>query len=339
MPGTYVEPPTEQVSFPFDPSPLQRDYLPLFNQNFTPRYLYRLVAPQTAGTTSSSAVIPPSVQTSPPDIFHLPAPKAANLLLNHLLWQRGHEDGCNLMSWTTSLLFALQYALYRHRKDGDDLRYISLIIIDTTLFPAGTFIQDMEIMRCFQAADTRMQKFVEYRQTEYYFGEYLTQGRLNVEGRCVCTPVQRMISLGLFELQPALADTTQWHCWPKRVLDYRELFTSARCVPATEEDVEIAVDIATQCFGGKWTAPGVLMLLALQPRKRADKIIGEGFKSRFTEAEIKEAALHRVKIESRRLPEVAQFKVLVAFIQRIYSLSEYETVVRSVQRLSVDESE
>jgi hypothetical protein len=218
----------------------------------------------------------------PPDLFQFPAKKAANLLLNHLLWQRGAEDGCNLMSWTSSLLFALQYALYRHRKDGDDLRHITLIIIDTSLFPQGTFIQDMEVMKLFEHADTRLQKFVEYRETEYYFGEYLTQGPLNIQGRCVFASVQQMIDLGLFTLQPGLAEEEQWRCWPKRVLDYRQLFSGRKQVATTKGDVSTALDIARHCFGGPWTVPGAIMLLSLQPRYRDDSVISEGFKAQFS---------------------------------------------------------
>ncbi|KAL4912988.1 hypothetical protein BDW62DRAFT_8681 [Aspergillus aurantiobrunneus] len=334
MPGLYVEPFREQASLPFDPSPFYRQYTPLFNENFTPRYLYRLVAPQSAGTSSASTVVPPARPGSAKDIFHLPTPRAAAQLLNHLLWQQGHEKGCNLMSWTSSLLFALQYALYRHRRDGDDLRHIQLIILDTTLFPEGTFIQDMEIMRSFQGADQRLQKFVEFRESEYYFGEYLTQGRLAVQNRCVCTSVQKMIDLGLFELQPDLADETQWQWWPKRVLDFREQFITSEYVPTTDADVDTAIDIARQCFGGQWTIPGAIMLLALQPRKRDDAVITEGLKARFSVLQIGRAGLHWTKIDARRLPEVRQFKELVDSVQRSYS-PDYETLVESVHMLHV----
>ncbi|KAL2811981.1 hypothetical protein BJX63DRAFT_397821 [Aspergillus granulosus] len=337
MPGatTYVHFRTEQISFPFSPNTSHRRFLPLFDANSTPRFLYRLVAPQVSGTSSPSKAAPPVIYRNTPDLFEFPPEKAANILLNHLLWQRGHEDGCNLMSWTSSLLFALQYALYRHRKDGDDLKHITLIIIDTSLFPEGTFIQDMEVMRLFQHADTHLQKFVKYRETEYYFGEYLTQGPLNIQGRCVFASVQQMINLGLFGLQPGLADEEQWQCWPKRVLDYRRLFLAQKRVPTTKMDVDTALNISRHCFGGRWTLPGAIMLLSLQPRCKDDRVISEGFKEHFTPAEIKEAALHKVEAHTKRLPEVGQFKELVNFINRSYGLSEYETVVDGVKLLSV----
>jgi hypothetical protein len=283
MPGaTNVHYPAEQVSFPFHPDEEQRQSLPLFHWKSTPRYFYRLVAPQTPGTSPPSDTAPFAVCRNPPDLFDFPPKKAANLLLNHLLWQRGAEDGCSLMSGTRSLLFALQYALYRHHKDGDDLRHITLIIIDMGLFPQGTFIQDMEVMKHFEHADTRLQKFVKYRETEYYFGEYLTQGPLNIHGRCVFASVQQMIDLGLFTLQPGLSEKAQWRCWPKRVLDYRKLFSDRKQVATKKGDVATASVIARNCFGGPWTVPGAIMSLSLQPRFKDDSVISEEFRAWFS---------------------------------------------------------
>ncbi|KAL4879872.1 hypothetical protein BJY04DRAFT_192611 [Aspergillus karnatakaensis] len=339
MPSANSEPSnvsiTEQCSLPFQPKPQHRVYTPLFNDNVVPKFLYRLVAPQTAGTTTASSVVPPVKSGNMPDIFQLPETDAAALLLNHLLWQRGHEAGCNLISWTSSLMFALQYALYRHQKDGADLRNIYLIVLDTSQFQPGTFIQDMEIMYSFQAADRGLRKFVEFRESEYYFGEYLTQGRLDIQGRCACTPVQKMIDLGLFELQPGLAEKEQWRWWPKRVLDLRQLFYSGICMPTTEGEMETAVDIARECFGEQWIVAGAIMLLALQPRKHDDIDLIQAFKTRFTVADIGRARLDRITVVEKRLPEVRQFKELIESVQRSYVVSDYDSLVLSVKELGV----
>ncbi|KAL3472257.1 hypothetical protein BJX99DRAFT_8902 [Aspergillus californicus] len=332
MPSTYDDFPP-RASLPFHPNASHRAHTPLFNQNFTPRFLYRLVAPQYVTTSAPSPIIPHAPPDNTQDIFDLPSPKAAAVLLKHLLWQRGHEDGCNLMSWTSSLLFALQYALYRHSKVGNDLGQIYLIILDTNAFPPGTFIQDMEVMRAFQDSDIKLQKFVEFRESEYYFGEYLTQGGLDIKGQCTFTSVQLIIQLGLFDLQPALAEQSQWSCWPKRVLDFRRLFEDQKAVPTTDGDIEVAVDIARHCFGGKWVVPATIMLLALQPRNRDDRAIVQGFKERFTE--VRHTGLHRMRVDTQRLPEVRQFKWLVELIQHSYELYDYQSLVDSVQDLKV----
>ncbi|PTU18995.1 hypothetical protein P175DRAFT_0442502, partial [Aspergillus ochraceoroseus IBT 24754] len=154
-------------SLPFNPNSFHRIHMPLFNKRFTPRYLFRLVAPRTAGETTSLTVVSSAATSGQTqDIFHLPAHRAASLLLSHLLWQRGHEDGCNLMSWTSSLLFALQYALYRHHQDGDSLSQIILIILDTQQFSKGTLVQGMEIIRAFGGVDRELQRFLEFRESK-----------------------------------------------------------------------------------------------------------------------------------------------------------------------------
>ena len=50
-----------------------------------------------------------------------------------------HETRCNLMSWTSSLLFALQYGLYRHQTDCDEvgLLQVLLFVLDTRDFQEG----------------------------------------------------------------------------------------------------------------------------------------------------------------------------------------------------------
>jgi hypothetical protein len=91
-----------------------------------------------------------------------------------------------------------------------------------------------------------------------------------------------MIDLGLFALQPGLGDEEQWQFWPKRVLDYRQLFCDKKQVATRKGDVTTALDIARNCFGGPWTVPGAIMLLSLQPRYKDDRVIADGFKAQFT---------------------------------------------------------
>src|SRR5690606_38653155 len=101
----------------------------------------------------TSYVIPPATKTldreATLDIFKEPPDIAGDLLWSHLRWTAAHEETCNFTSWTSSLLFALQYGLFMHR--GLDFRSklydIHLLIIDTRKFPKGTFVKDLEIMR------------------------------------------------------------------------------------------------------------------------------------------------------------------------------------------------
>lgn len=123
--------------FSFQPNPFQLDPVPLFGQNDVPRYLFRVYTPSTAGQTTDSYVTPPASTCGRAektrDIFRLRPAKAATRLNEHLRWWPSHESMCTLMSWTSSLLFALQHGLRRHNTDDDkpELSETSLLILDT----------------------------------------------------------------------------------------------------------------------------------------------------------------------------------------------------------------
>ncbi|KXH34812.1 hypothetical protein CSAL01_00393 [Colletotrichum salicis] len=97
----------------FTPGPSQVDATSALKK--IPRYLFRVHTPSTSGETSLESVVSRAALCghcrAERDIFSIPPGEAAEMLNCHLRgWAR---DGDNLMSWTSSLLFALQYALYR----------------------------------------------------------------------------------------------------------------------------------------------------------------------------------------------------------------------------------
>ncbi|KAL9591201.1 MAG: hypothetical protein Q9179_007961 [Wetmoreana sp. 5 TL-2023] len=286
--------PANGAALPFQPKPDQLHQMPLFERNDVPRYLFRVYGPNTAGETTDSNIIPPASTCGPEkrqDIFRLQPREAARRLNEHLRWKRSHERECNLMSWTRSLLFALQHGLRRHHKDPNKpaLSQISLLILDTRGFPRGTFIKDMEIMEVFapytdpnQSND--LENFFQFRKSDrgYYFGEYLTQGDMDIRGRCVVTNMQRLIEAGLFELKPELGDKSKWGQWANRVIYLREPFEASQDAPTTTHvEVRKAIAIAGACFGDHWDFPVATMLLALKRRNRKDPVIIDGFAAMF----------------------------------------------------------
>ena len=289
--------PTLRAPVPFRPDPFQLKQMPLFEQNFVPTYLIRVYAPTSAGQTTGSYVIPPALNRGKvdlmQDLFTLPEQNAATCLNEHFRWYHYHEEWCNLTSWTTSLLSALQYGLYRHRGSRfvePDLSKISLLVLDTRGLPKGTFVKDLEVMETFSAySDPKVQAnlkdFVKLRKGNrgYYFGEYLTQGDVDIKGKCVVTNMQRLIDVGLFELLPMFSDESKWTMWPNRVLEFRKSFdTLQNARTTTHAEVRDAITIAGACFGGPWILPVATMLLALKPRKTKDPVIVSAFAAMFS---------------------------------------------------------
>lgn len=117
--GSTAETPATGAAMPFQPNPSQLRQMSSFKQNDVPRYLFRVAAPSTAGQTTDSYIIPPASDCGRAEktreIFKLQPRETATRLNEHLRWWPSHESMCNLMSWTSFLLFALQHGLHRHK--------------------------------------------------------------------------------------------------------------------------------------------------------------------------------------------------------------------------------
>ena len=276
------------MAHPFQPNPFVLQGMPRFERNDVPTYLFRVYGPKTAGETTGSHVIPPASicddEKKSQDIFNLEPSEAARRLNEHLRWSSPHESECNLMSWTSSLLFALQYGLHRHYADYDkpDLSLISLLVLDTREFPKGTFIKDLEVMECFAPHMDSCERYdlenlLQLRKSNkgYYFGEYLTQGNMDISRRCAVTDMKRLVESGLFDLKPELADQKTWEKLASRVVSLREPFSSQQldAPPTTDAEIHTAINVAETCFGHRWTFPAATMLLALKRRRRNDPVI------------------------------------------------------------------
>ncbi|KXX73623.1 hypothetical protein MMYC01_210142 [Madurella mycetomatis] len=295
---------------PFEPDPSQLRRMPLFSANKVPRYLFRIHTPTSSAETTTLSVVPSASKCGRAgrthDIFSLSPSYAAALLKDHLWWDQAHEANCNLVSWTSSLLFALHYALHRHRGSCDTsaLADIALLVLDTRGFPAGTFVSEMEILRVFAehekavaVQNKTLRRLVEIREDprrNRSYGEYLSQGELDIRGRCVQTTMQKLIDLGIFELVKELSEEDLWKKLALRVLDLREeLLPSAPAPSATHFEVRKAITIADACFGDRWTIPVAAMLLALRRRKRNDAIIVQGVAAMFSREQVVPQRKHR----------------------------------------------
>lgn len=108
-----------------------------------PHFLFRISTPHSDGTTDNTWVKSKDARyrrsSRNRDLFEIrDEVQAAGLLNRHLRWtKKGDPD--NFVSWTSSLLFALRYAFYRHKseKDGSALSEIFVCIVDTAFLPMG----------------------------------------------------------------------------------------------------------------------------------------------------------------------------------------------------------
>lgn len=239
-----------------------------------PRYLFRVTHPDSQGTTTRTHV---SSAAYGVEDFHLtdlyqirPLETAADILYNHL-WGIAHRNADrptrNLVSWTSSLLFALQYGLYkRHRnwwKDTYDLGSIYILMVDTHRFQKGTFARDIQAIDFFRRFSNTSNKedfelLSRWRNgDDYYNGEYLSQGKLTIDPSAVCwVSMKDLRSSGLDQICPDIMDEQFWDSWAKRVRDLRRDMFPVR-------DLEISkVKTVAQAFD-PFQVPIVIMLFSM----------------------------------------------------------------------------
>ncbi|KAJ5527144.1 hypothetical protein N7513_011303 [Penicillium frequentans] len=208
----------------------------------------------------------------------------ADMLYRHLRWKGGSPS--NLLSWTSSLLFALQYVFFRHHKDHVALEDITIFVIDTTKFPKGAFARDMDLISIFGEFSDELRNMESLRTRRantraflcyYNYGEYLSQGALKIEGKCGSTTGQKIIEKGLFSLRAEFKESLMPRSkddlgWANRVLDLRECYTN-EVGDESREDLELQVAFAFgigSLFGSDWKPPIAASLLGLRRRSARD---------------------------------------------------------------------
>lgn len=288
---TLSEPEYLLFNPPTDKSPFKEAF------DEVPRYLFRVSTSKSDGITNSTWVKSKDAAIgradSTVDIFARGSASVARMLNRHLQWSGRLDDVDNFVSWTSSLLFALQYILYRRSSNRLDMRDIYLCIIDTSAFPRATFLKDKDLIDTYSKHEhaLRLLGVLRNRQCHpfkgsYYFGEYLSQGALKVDGHCSTVSSQSIVDQGLFHLQPGLEDsmlaakTRLAHA----IVRLREPFyeIGVKRQQATKDELEAAINIA-HLFDRSFKLPVAANLLGLIPRQSDDKAILQVFASnRFT---------------------------------------------------------
>lgn len=231
--------------------PKEDSGLPQEALNRIPRYLFRVVSPRSDGITSEkwvrSKAVKENGRSPPKDIFfNLDSSKkvtVARTLNLHLRWWPKKKLRDNFVSWTSSLLFAIQYIYYRHLhdEDGSSLEEIKLYTIDTTLFPRGTFLRDLDLIDAFRDFDDHdsgcdlVAMQILRNRPNFYFGEYLSQGSLRIANKCQVIPAESLFENDrLQRLQPHftnLQNNAPSHAkieWTKEVVRLRRIIWPER---------------------------------------------------------------------------------------------------------------
>jgi hypothetical protein len=273
-----------------------------------PRYLFRVFTPKSCGTTNrfwtKSMDARHSTENSRVDILaREDNEQVAGMLNTHLRWQEGPED--NLVSWTSSLLFALVYIFHLHANSGDASVFddIFICIIDTTKFPKAVFLRDMDLIKAYLSFNPDLKKFGLQVRKDWYFGEYLSQGALKIEGKCEIVSAQAMIDQGLYNLRREFENFAHWELcrrppWARPVVSLRKDLCQIESPEISNEKLRVAINVA-ELFGSYWTLPIAANLIALLPGPKEDVAIIQVFRANiFTGSLLLSRRITRADISS-----------------------------------------
>ncbi|KAK1460475.1 hypothetical protein CTAM01_17139 [Colletotrichum tamarilloi] len=251
----------------------------------TPRYLFRVFTPLSYGATDQNWAKSMDARNATTDcktdIFtRVDKHKVARMIDRHLRWQEGRSD--NLVSWTTSLLFALVYVFHlrantRNRSTFSD---IQLCILDTTCFPKRVFLRDMALVRAYKPFHSKLEDFEVLRSKKhqslsgsFYFGEYLSQGALKIKDKCQVVSAQAILDQGLYSLLPEFEIFAHWKAqprppWANQVIELREkiYFNVVGWQAMRDDGLQAAVNIS-KLFEQRWRMPMVINLIAILPHQ------------------------------------------------------------------------
>jgi len=240
-----------------------------------PRYLFRTYDADSSGENNDNVIASTAsccLPESKPDILSIEKQEARVLLLMHLdkdCFGKGIKRD-NLMSWTSSLLFAIQYAIWRSRKSRirRPLSEIKICAIDTSEFPMGQFVRDLALI---QQVDQRPSSFIfRLNYEEYYNGEYLSQGVLNHSGRSRVVSLEGLKNAGLFQLFPEFEDVKGETQWTKRASELRDKWSTEQVT--TDRDIQLALQVAHDCFDPLSQLDVASILLSFKNREYSELV-------------------------------------------------------------------
>ncbi|OAA57742.1 hypothetical protein ISF_06983 [Cordyceps fumosorosea ARSEF 2679] len=259
-------------------------------------------------------------------IFDMDVAVATDMLQRHLTWKRAKgSEAWNLVSWTSSLPYALANAFYRRARDREDFEDIELYVLDTSLFPKDVFICDLDLISFFVNDDAKL-------------------GALPLTGLCARDSVGDMMENGLMDLHPLFRDefanwTEVTEDWVKATVQMREPVyqphdstTDGRADEVDEVD-GLGMSRIGELFGPRFRGPVALAFLSLAPRRASAVAVLDNFTKLGKPWDPKSencTDLARNVNPDNRVPEVAEFVQNFNLVHAGF----YETQVQKGQQVA-----
>jgi hypothetical protein len=191
------------------------------------------------------------------------------MLKMHLRWRKDYDS--DFVSWTSSLLFALQRAIYAVQK-GDNPANVLICILDTWKMGAETFYHAESLLDLYSVPNEGKLRH------HYYTAEFLSKGALNLSPGHSSDVVSfsNMVDSGLYNLVPHLRPG----CEPQLCIPVSNIRATYFNIPTqiSEQDIQIASRLA-QFMCTYLELPFFTNLLSLQKRDAEDELFKAGWKA------------------------------------------------------------
>lgn len=282
------------------------------------RYLFRTYSKQSNGTNSETIFAPAAASKHAGDLRNYEPPQISQQALGPQLKAALKGDKtlseCPFSFWTPSLLFALQWALFKRQHSEQDIR-ICCLDTQTATTPAGrpvSFVPASTLI-------TRLQVGIPSSTGEprEYAGESISLDCIVPGAGTRIATVDSLLQKDLYDICPVLAEANQVRKHgPKmyRVLaDLREYFPVSTA-PLDEATISTAARLAlafAPVQGGRCDALSTFLLagfLALCRRNSQDRALTESL-ARFANSAAPASIARLVATEleaSSNLPEVSE---------------------------------
>lgn len=300
--NSYTSSQNGPTEYPFDYQTMETAPRYLFRV-FTEKQYLKYRVDQDEWMVSPAAFLASDFDT-PIDTAGQPRTLLATILNQHLQGSAHASDefptpdfASPFLSWTSSLLYALQLAIYKHKQERLPFSKIYLCLVDTELFLPTTFIEDVILVGALRGEHDPMDDDPDHEpgtprtyehwmvgcrrtcgdtgiETRYdvcdmagYFGEYITQGQIYIKDRSAVVACDKIINDYLFtlipRLEPALLGGSNLAKALKELRAPFLKFKESRRI--THNEHRVAMKIAGE-FPARWRVVMLCHLLALQPR-------------------------------------------------------------------------
>lgn len=236
-----------------------------------PKYLFRAADDYSSGLSNDNFVASIASMygehgSTRVDNLSLDRVDAAEALYSHLNKSCfGGYPPDDWMSWSSSLLFIIQYAIWRAWKSNLPPDRVRICAVDTTEYPRGQFVRDKWLFAKYRkefSDRVDMKSFIDLRASRYDNGEYLSQGRVNIKNRSCVFSLTDLVNSGLYDLYPEFGDENGKTKWTNRVQELRSRWKNFQ--RATRSDIHLASRIAENCFCEFDADEMTVMLLAFK---------------------------------------------------------------------------